>query len=64
MRRTRNTTPYLLNAKYPAKCPCGVDIKAGDEALYYPASRSLECRKCATRTLEALADEQMMGGGY
>ncbi len=62
MKRYRNTTPYLLKAKYPGTCAnskCSAPIKAGDEALYYPASKVIECRECATRTLEALADEEM-----
>lgn len=56
----RNSTPYLITAKYPATCRCGQEIKAGDEALYYPSARKVECRKCATPTLNALADERMM----
>jgi hypothetical protein len=54
-----NVTPYLLKAKYAATCRCGKRIQQGDEALYYPSSRTLECRECATPTLEALADERM-----
>jgi hypothetical protein len=57
----RNSTPYLITAKYAAICHCERDIKPGDEALYYPIGRKVECRKCATRTLEALADERMIG---
>lgn len=64
MRNYRNTTPYLLNAKYPAKCSCGAAIKKGDEAMYYPASKAIECRQCATKTLEMLADEDMMNCSY
>lgn len=65
MRNRRNTTPYLLKAKYAGTCSnskCQKAIKVGEEAMYYPASRAIECRECATRTLEMLADEQMMGG--
>jgi hypothetical protein len=61
MRRQRNTTPYLIKAKYPGKCACGKEIKPGDEVLYFPASRAVNCRDCATSTLEMLADEEMMG---
>jgi hypothetical protein len=61
MRRRYNQTPYLIRAKYPATCSCGQPIKAGDEALYYPQGKKLECRTCATRTLDALADERLMG---
>ena len=67
MRRQRNTTPYLLKAKYTGKCGdsrCGKLIRPGDEALYYPASRTLVCRDCATPTLEALADEEMNRANY
>jgi recombinational DNA repair protein (RecF pathway) len=55
----------LLKAKHTGKCgdsKCAKVIKPGDEAMYYPASRTIVCRACATPTLEALADEQMMGG--
>jgi hypothetical protein len=65
MRRPTNTTPYLLKAKWAGKCSdsrCSREIKPGDEALYYPASRKIVCRDCATPTLEALADEQMSEG--
>lgn len=55
----RNSTPYLIKAAYAAVCHCGQAIKVGEEALYFPASRKIECRDCATRTLEALADERM-----
>jgi hypothetical protein len=61
MRRRRALDPYLITARYPGKCPCGQAIKAGDQVMYYPASRKVECRTCATRTLEALADERMAG---
>jgi hypothetical protein len=51
--------PYLLKAKYAGKCSCGKAIAKGDEAMYYPVSKKLECRDCATRTLDALADEEI-----
>ena len=60
--RYANSTPYLIKAKWPAMCSCGVQIQVGDEALYYPLARKLECRECATPTLEALADERGNGG--
>ena len=56
--RYANSTPYLLKAKWPAQCSCGAQIKVGDEAMWYPQARKLECRECATPTLEALADER------
>lgn len=62
MKRTRNTTPYLLKAKFKSKCStstCQKVIAIGDEAMYFPASRTVVCRDCATPTLEALADEEM-----
>jgi hypothetical protein len=61
-RRYATATPYLLKAKWPAQCACGVQIKAGDEAMWYPQARKLACRDCATPTLEALADERGNGG--
>jgi hypothetical protein len=60
--RHHDSTPYLIKARYAAVCHCGQEIKRGDECLYYPASRKIECRDCATPTLDALADERMMGG--
>jgi hypothetical protein len=56
-------TPFLINAKYKSKCGCGKEILPGDEVLYFPQARKVECRDCATPTLEALADEEMMGNG-
>lgn len=36
MKRTRD--PYMLTLKYPAKCAeTGKEMKAGDQALYYPS---------------------------
>jgi hypothetical protein len=60
MKQRRNATPYLLTAKYAATCHCGKPVKAGDEAMYYPSSRTIECRDCATSTLSMLADEELM----
>lgn len=57
--RYRGATPYLLTLCYPAICRCGVQMKAGDQGVYYPSSRTVECRDCGRRTLEALADERM-----
>lgn len=35
MKRTRD--PYMLTLKYPAKCAeTGREMKAGEQALYYP----------------------------
>ena len=60
--RRFDTTPRLLAAKYAGKCACGTPIKVGDEVLYYPSVRKVECRDCATPTLDALADERGNGG--
>ena len=57
--RYRSATPYLLTLRRPATCRCGVELKAGDEGVYYPSSKTVECRTCGQRTLEALADERM-----
>jgi hypothetical protein len=60
----RLVDPYLIKARFVGQCSnshCKCPIKPGDEALYYPNSRKLVCRECATPTLEALADERMMG---
>lgn len=60
--RYANSTPRLIKARWPGKCRCGQEIKVGDECLYYPSadvSSRVECRECATPTLEALADERM-----
>lgn len=57
--RRRPQTPYLITARYAGKCACGRAISPGDQVLYFPAQRKVECRTCATPTLEALADERM-----
>lgn len=57
----RPATPYLIKARYAGQCShCHCEIKAGDEALYFPASKKLNCRECAKSTLEALDDERLM----
>ena len=59
MRRIYSSKPFLIKAKYASKCACGAEIKPGDEVLYFPATRKVNCRDCATSTLEMLADEEM-----
>ena len=59
-RRTRDKTPRLINVRYAGICSaCKKRVEVGDEALYYPEGRAIECRECATGTLDALADERL-----
>ena len=62
VRRRIDSTPRLIEAKYAGTCACGAPIKVNDEVLYYPSARKVECRYCATETLNALADERANGG--
>ena len=59
-RRNRDKTPRLIRVRYAGICSaCKKRIEVGEEALYYPNGRALECRECATQTLDALADEHL-----
>jgi len=59
MKIYHDSTPRLLSAKFNSTCSaCSTSIKKGDEILYYPQSKKVECRTCATSTLDALADER------
>ncbi len=60
-RREAFAKPRLIRAQRAGQCACGKKINPGDEAVYYPSSRKVECRACGTRALEALADEQFGG---
>jgi hypothetical protein len=44
MSRYRND-PHWLQAKFPSTCSrCKAAIAKGDQAFYYPASRSIYCK--------------------
>jgi len=53
-----DATPRQMQAKYPGRCGCGVAITVGDDILYYPAQKKVECMDCAAETLAHLADER------
>jgi hypothetical protein len=42
MRRTRNSAPTWIKAKYASHCAeTGAAINAGDECLYYPSEKKV-----------------------
>jgi hypothetical protein len=63
--------PRWMRVKYPSQCrQCGKQICRGDEALYYPKSKTLlcageNCGKKASRDFEAAKfDESVMSGAF
>lgn len=58
IRRRGDGTPRSMAAKYPGTCGrCKLEIKAGDQIMYYPSTRTVECVDCSQPTREALDDE-------
>jgi len=42
--RRGNTTPYWIKTKFGGKCSrCGFGVKKGEDALYFPATRTIMC---------------------
>ena len=42
----RNNTPYWLKTKFGGKCSrCGLGIKKGEDALYFPSTKTLLCAR-------------------
>ena len=60
--RRGGSTPREIVAKWGGRCGCGVAIAPGDQVMYYPAAKRVECWGCSQGTREALDDEQLRGG--
>ena len=67
----RNNAPYWLVTRYGGKCDrCGFGIKKGEDALYFPATRTVMCAgdgcgKAHQRRMDAeRQDEETMNYGY
>lgn len=42
----RTRAPFWLTTKYGGKCSrCGLGIKKGEQALYYPSTKTLLCQR-------------------
>jgi hypothetical protein len=42
----RNSAPYWITTKFGGKCGrCGLGIKKGEDALYFPADKRLLCAR-------------------
>ncbi len=45
--KRRGGDPYWLTARYPGPCAkCGTEIKAGEQAFYYPNGKKLFGKTC------------------
>lgn len=71
MRRRRSNAPYWLTTRYGGICDrCKQAIRKGEEALYYPSTRTTlcagdSCGKQEQRDMDANAqDEAMYSGTY
>ena len=67
----RSNAPYWLITRYGGKCSsCGFGIKKGEDALYFPATRTVMCAgdgcgKEHQRRMDAeRQDEETMNYGY
>lgn len=58
-RKYYRNDPFKMVAKFDSKCSCGVQIKRGDEIVYYPKNHKAECINCGRRSLEAIEDEDI-----
>lgn len=58
--RNYNYDPKRIIAKYNGYCSCGKEIKKGDEIVYYPRQRKVECYDCGKESLELTFDEKYL----
>jgi hypothetical protein len=57
-RFNRSSRPYWLNARFGGKCSrCGLGIKKGEQAFYYPATKVILCQRepCGQQAARELA---------
>jgi hypothetical protein len=58
--------PRWIRARFNSTCRCGWPIKAGDEILYWPYNRSVQCSTCGEpawqQFLSEAADEDTFNG--
>ena len=46
MNNRRSSRPFWLKTRFGGKCSrCGLGIKKGEDAFYYPADRSILCAR-------------------
>lgn len=67
----RSTSPYWIKTRYGGKCErCKLGIKKGEDALYYPASKTMlcagqDCGRQEQRDMDANKfDEAMYSGQW
>jgi hypothetical protein len=60
MKRYKNypRDPFWIQAKFDSTCKCGTSIFKGNDILYFPNSRSVECSDCSAQTWALLEDEK------
>ena len=58
--------PHWIKAKFNSTCLCGRQIKPGYEVLYWPSTKTVQCRGCGEpawlRFLSEAADEDVCNG--
>jgi hypothetical protein len=58
--------PKWIRARFNSTCRCGKQIRAGEDILYWPYNRSLQCHNCGEpawqRFLSEAADEDVYNG--
>ena len=65
----RSSAPYWLTTRYGGQCSrCKLGIKKGEDALYYPASRTMLCagQNCGRqeqRDMDANRQDEAMYNG-
>jgi hypothetical protein len=65
----RNNAPYWIKTRYGGKCNrCKLGIKKDEEALYYPATKTMlcagqDCGRQEQRDMEANAFDEAMYSG-
>ena len=60
MNHRRSNAPYWIRTRYGGKCEsCRYGIKKGEEALYYPATKTILCagQECGRRAWREMQEE-------
>lgn len=51
--------PRWIQTKYHGRCGCGREVQPGDQAMYYPLTKTIACGDCGRETEAELVDDDM-----
>ena len=61
-RKYANNDPFWMTARYNSKCPCGVEIKPGQQMFWYPLDKKAVCEKCGRIGEMEIQDDELNRG--